>query len=136
MLQTSENPNASAMNTQQRPMESPVIVKSINRGITSMREDALEQAVNKTPQTITNKQGYDLMYPTHKSFYEDKKYFVFDSNYNTMENALVKTFEDAVNEGFGQRKLRGKQITHVDEIKDRKLNFNWNNIPGVSISDN
>ena len=44
-----------------RPMEAPIIVKSINRGITDMRTDAYNQAVQKTPQTVSNRQAYDLI---------------------------------------------------------------------------
>jgi len=120
-----------------REMETPQIVKSINRGITSMREDAYQQAVDKTHQTVSNRQAFDLMYPSHKAYYEDKKFFVFDNNYKDMEGALINTFEKAVNEGFGDKnvKAQGKgrinNIRHVDEIKDHKINVDFGMIPAV-----
>ena len=122
-----------------KPMEAPVIVKSINRGITDMRTDAYNQAVQKTPQTVSNRQAYDIMYPDHKSYYEDKKFFVFDGDYNRMENALINTFEKAVDEGLGDNTVKalgnGKinNIKHVDEIKDGKINVNFGQIPAVII---
>jgi hypothetical protein len=106
-------------------MEAPIIVKSINRGITSMKEDAWNQAVGMTPQSISNRQAYDLFYPNHKSYYEDKKFFIFDKNYNQMEKALVDTFERAVDSSIN------KNIKHVDELRDPKLNVDFDRIPRV-----
>ena len=110
-------------------MEAPKIVKSIHRGITSMREDAWNQAVGKTPQTMSNRQAFDVMYPDHKSFYADKQFFIFDRNYEKMQKALVKTFERAVDNSLnhGHKKL----IESVDEIRDTKLNVDFGDIPRV-----
>jgi len=109
-------------------MEAPQIVKSINRGITSMRQDAWGQAVGKTPQTASNRQAYDIMYPNHQSYYKDKRYFIFDQNYKDMENALVDTFEKAVNDSFSSKK---HDYISVDELEGKNVNVNFDKIPRV-----
>ena len=56
-----------------------------------------------------------------------------------MENALINTFEKAVDEGLGDNAVKalgnGKinNIKHVDEIKDGKINVNFDQIPAVII---
>ena len=112
-------------------MEAPTIVKSIHRGITSMREDAWNQAVGKTPQTMSNRQAFDVMYPTHKSFYDDKQFFIFDKNYNKMEKALLKTFEKAVDDSFNHNQT--KSFDSVDQISDKKMNVDFGNVPRVCL---
>lgn len=109
-------------------MEAPIIVKSIGRGVTSAREEAWNRAVGMTPQAISNTQAFNVMYPTHKSYYDDKKFFVFDKNYETMEKALVSTFEDAVDAS-----LKNPDLKDVDDIKRPlpKLNVNYSRIPRV-----
>jgi hypothetical protein len=109
-------------------MEAPIIVKSIDRGITSMRQDAWNGAVAKTPQSISNRQAYDLMYPTHKSYYDDKRFYIFDKNYDLMEKALVDTFERAVDSS-----LKNKNMKSVDEIADKKINVDYSRIPTVRL---
>jgi len=109
-------------------MEAPTIVKSINRGVTSMSEDAYNKAIGKTPQTASNRQAYDIMYPNHKSYYKDKRFFIFDKNYDKMEKSLIDTFENAVDTSLHNK----HKIIHVDEIEDKIINVNYDNIPRVS----
>lgn len=120
-----------------REMEAPVIVKSIGRGITSMREDIMDRAISNTPQSVSNRAAYDIMYPTHESYYNDKKYFVFDENFEKVEKVLINSFEKAVNEGLTDPKVKPNHkgyinnIEHVDEIKDTNLKFDFDKVPRV-----
>ncbi len=107
-------------------MEAPTIVKSIHRGITSMAEDAHSMAVSNTPQSISNRQSFDVIYPNHKAYYEDKRFFIFDRNYDTMEKALVDTFEKAVDSSIN------KNIRTVDAVKQPiKMDVDFDRIPRV-----
>lgn len=110
-------------------MEAPKIVKSIHRGITSMSEDAWNQAVGKTPQTMSNRQAFDVVYPDHKSFYADKQFFIFDRNYEKMQKALVHTFEKAVDDSLN--KGHTKLFESVDQFGDAKINVDFGGVPKV-----
>ena len=91
-----------------------------------MRTDVWDQAVGKTKQTVTNRQAYDVVYPNHKAYYEDKKWFVFDKNYKQMEKALVNTFEEAVDNS-----LKNPNLKDVDDIKEKKISVKFDKIPQV-----
>lgn len=122
-----------------REMETPVIVKSINRGITSMRDDAIQQAVDRTPQVVPNREAFNAIYPTHRAYYDDKRFFVFDKNYYDMQKELIKTFEQAVDSSFTNHKVKAQNngrinnIKDVEEIKNKNLNVNFDNIPRVKL---
>jgi len=109
----------------ERNMEAPLIVPSIHRGITSMAQDAVSQAIDRTPQTLSNRQAYDVIYPKHKDYYRDKRFFIFDKNYKNMESSLIKTFEEAVDSSIN------KKIKHVDELDGKQVNVNFDKVPRV-----
>lgn len=104
--------------------EAPVIVKSINRGITSIEDDAKALAISRMDQVISNTEAYNMKYSSLKNYYDDKKMFVFDQNYKKMEDALIDSFEKSI------RDVSNKNIISVDQIKNR-IPIDVSSIPTV-----
>jgi len=118
---------------QEPNMESPVIVKSINRGITSMIQDAKDMAVQRVPQTVSNKGVYDLMYQKHSDYYEDKKLFIFDPMFEKVETALINTFEKAVQETILPKSKNAILVDDIKDIKNPILGITDEVVPRVNI---
>lgn len=80
-------------------------------------------------QTITNRQAYDLVYPTHQDYYKDKRFIVFDRNFNQVEDYLLNQFKSAIDSAIdysGNGKLE-----HVDSFDKSKVNLR-----GVNLQNN
>jgi hypothetical protein len=55
-----------------------------------------DRLANQIEQTITNRQAYDLLYPNHESYYNDKKFLVLDRNLNQVEDYLLNQFKQTI----------------------------------------
>ena len=79
------------------------------------------RVADKSSQSISNRQAYDALYPSHKSWYDEKKFVVLDKNFNDMENFLLNQFKDTLNKQFDYSKT--KNIKHVDDLDKNQLNI-------------
>jgi hypothetical protein len=66
-------------------------------------------------QKVSNTQAYDIIYPNHQAYYEDKKFHIFDSNFQRTEDYLLNEFKKAIDEKVDYSAY--KNIQHVDDIK-------------------
>jgi len=98
-------------------LETPQIVKSLGY---NEPFDVMGRVAERSSQSITNRQAYDALYPSHKSWYDEKKFVVLDKNFNEMENYLLNQFKDTLNKQFDYSKT--KNIKHVDELDKGQLN--------------
>jgi hypothetical protein len=100
-------------------LESPTIVKSLGY---AEPFDVMGKVAGKSSQTISNRQAYDTLYPSHKSWYDEKKFVVLDKNFNDMENYLLNQFKETLNKQFDFK--TAKNIKHVDELDKSQVNVN------------
>ncbi len=100
-------------------LESPQIVKSFGY---PGQFDPEQRVAQQTEQRITNRQAYDLVYPTHKSYYEDKKFHVFDKNYQQVEDYLLKQFKSTLDSAIDYKE--NKNLVSVDDFDKSKIDFN------------
>jgi hypothetical protein len=92
----------------------------------------MDKVAQRTSQTITNTQAYDILYPSHKSWYDEKKFVVLDKNFNDMENFLLNQFKDSLNKQFDYSTT--KNIKHVDELDRSQIHLStmdFNAMPKV-----
>jgi hypothetical protein len=78
-----------------------------------------------TPQVVTNRQAYDITYKSHEDYYKDRQIRVFDSNFDKMEEYLVKNFRESISKAvdFGAN----KNLKDVKDLDRNTLNANrWN----------
>jgi hypothetical protein len=85
-----------------------------------------------TPQVVTNRQAYDIVYKSHEDYYKDRQIHVFDSNFDKMENYLVQNFRESINKAIDFKSTR---ILDVKDLDRNALNVKaWNvheNLPRV-----
>jgi hypothetical protein len=88
-----------------------------------------DRLANQMEQTITNRQAYDLLYPTHESYYNDKKFLVLDRNFNQVEDYLLNQFKQTIDSAIDYNS--NSKLEHVD-------NFNKNsvNLQGMNLQNN
>ncbi len=101
-----------------RNLETPQMVKSLGYPESF---DVMGRVASKSTQTISNRQAYDSIYPSHKSWYDEKKFVVLDKNFNDMENVLLGQFKDTLNKQF--EFSTAKKITHVEEFDKNRINL-------------
>lgn len=97
-------------------MESPTIVKSLGY---QDPFDIQSRVAAKSSQTISNRQAYDALYPSHKSWYDEKRFVVLDKNFNEVENYLLGQFKDTLSRQFDY--TTAKNIKHVDELDKNQI---------------
>jgi hypothetical protein len=100
-----------------RNLESPTIVKSLGY---QEPFNVMDRVASQSSQTISNRQAYDSMYPSHKSWYDEKKFVVLDKNFDDMQNFLLKQFKDTLNKQFDYSAT--KNIQHVEELDKNQIN--------------
>ena len=79
--------------------------------------NVMDRVAVKSTQTISNRQAYDALYPSHKSWYNEKKFIVLDKNFEDMENNLLKGFKQSLDNQFGF--VDTKKIKHVEMNKSQ-----------------
>merc|ERR1711957_307738 len=89
--------------------EAPSIVKSLGPD-----PSPFGRAAGKSEQSISNRQAYDSIYPSHKSWYDEKKFVVIDKNFEMMEKELLGQFKQNLDAKFDFK--ASKNIKHVDEL--------------------
>jgi len=77
------------------------------------------RVASQSTQSISNRQAYDSLYPSHKAWYDEKKFVVLDKNFNDMENYLLNQFKDTLNKQFDYSTT--KNIKHVDELDKNQI---------------
>ncbi len=86
-----------------------------------------------TPQVVTNRQAYDIVYKSHEDYYKDRQIHVFDSNFDKMENYLVQNFRESINKAIDFKST--KNLVDVKDLDRNTLNVKkWNvheNLPRV-----
>lgn len=99
-----------------RNLESPTIVKTLGY---QEPFDVMGRVASQSTQSISNKQAFDSLYPSHKSWYDEKKFIVLDKNFNDMENYLLGQFKNTLNKQFDYSAT--KKIMHVDELDKNQI---------------
>ena len=95
-------------------LESPSIVKSLGPD-----PSPFGRAAGKSEQSISNKQAYDSIYPSHKSWYDEKRFIVIDKNFEMMEKNLLGQFKQNLDAKFDFAAT--KNVKHVDELDQNDI---------------
>lgn len=61
------------------------------------------------------------MYPTHEDYYKDKRFIVFDKNFNQSEEYLLNQFKSAIDSAFDF--TSNKNLERVEDFKKEKVNL-------------
>lgn len=72
-------------------------------------------------QTITNKQAFDLVYPTHREYYNDKRFVVFDDNFNRVEEYLLNQFKSTIDSAFNYNS--NQNLVDVKDFNKNSINL-------------
>ena len=94
-------------------METPQIVPSVGTPIVDPF-NLMDRLAEKETQTITNRQAYDIIYPTHRSYYDDKRFVVYDKNFDKTEEYLLNQFKSAIDSAVNYSNTTN--VFHVDEF--------------------
>jgi len=104
-------------------MESPRIVKNLGTGYDQF--NLQNRLALMTPQRVTNRQAYDIVYNSHQDYYKDRQIRVFDNNFEQMENYLIKEFKEGITKAIDFK--ANKNLQHVADLDRRTLNVqDWN----------
>ncbi len=106
-------------------LESPTIVPSLGY---ENRFNVQDRVAERLPQTISNRQAYDLVYPTHQDYYKDKRFVVFDRNFNQVEDFLLNQFKSAIDSAIDY--TSNSNLEHVDKFDKSKVNLKGINLQG------
>lgn len=83
--------------------------------------DVLGRVAAKSTPTVSNEQAYDAIYPSHKAWYDEKKYMVIDNNFSQVENTLLNVFEDTLDKGLD--KNQAKNLKHAENFDKDQFNI-------------
>jgi hypothetical protein len=107
-------------------MEAPTIVKSLG---SAQPFNIQDRVASKLDQTISNRQAYDLIYPSHQAYYNDKRFIVLDRNFQQTEEYLLNQFKSAIDSVIDYSS--NKNLVHVDDFNKNKVNLR-----GVNLQNN
>ena len=98
-------------------LETPVIIPNKNIPINEPfnMNQRLAQGKNSP---LSNSQRFDVLHPNHESYYDQRKYTIYDSNYKVNHEDLLKQFKANL-----QKVLNSNGIKS-DNVEDYKLNLN------------
>jgi hypothetical protein len=95
--------------------------------------DVLDRVAKKVNPTVSNQEAYNAIYPSHKSWYDEKKYKVLDENFMIMEKSLLNAFQDTLDKGFDKEK--SKTLTHAEDFDRSQFDINsidFSKVPSVN----
>lgn len=99
-------------------LETPTIVKSLGY---PQQFNVGDRVAQQLDQTVTNRQAFDLLYPTHQDYYNDKKFVVLDRNFQQVEEYLLGQFKSAIDSAIDY--AGNANLVSVDDFDKSKVNF-------------
>ena len=112
-------------------MEAPIYRKDIPPAYQA-DFDVLGRVASKTNPTVSNEQGYNAIYPDHKSWYDEKKYKVIDTNFSRQEDGLLTEFQETLDKGFDKK--ANKNLKHAEDFDKSQFdvkNMGFTRVPRV-----
>jgi hypothetical protein len=110
----------STSNNSNPNFETPTIVSRNFQDITS-------RVAGATGQSISNSAAFDAVYRDHQDYYNNRRFFVFDKNFNKMENYMLDGFRKQLDANINYN----PNIQHASSIERNKLNIDFSNTPYV-----
>lgn len=109
-------------------LSSPTLIKPVMKDSIGYgnRYNVEHRVAQKQGQQITNKGAFNVVYKSHKDYYDkDKKFYVLDNNFAEEEQYLLNGFSEAV-----QKQVKwDKDLEHVDDYKDGGSKISFENAP-------
>jgi len=121
---TNSNPTRFKETSAQSNFENPVIVRTKDRTY----NDITSRVADGTTQAISNSAAFDIQYKNRQAFYDERKLFIFDKNFNDMENYLLDNFKKQIDSGINY----SASITHASDIDRHRLNVNTKDAPYIT----
>lgn len=106
-------------NAADQGMEAPVIVSRNFQEVSS-------RVTSSTPQTISNSAAFDVVHRGRGDYYDTRRLFIFDKNFNQMENYMLDGFKKQIDAN-----IKYSNEEHADNYEKRSLNINTNDAPYV-----
>jgi len=72
-------------------------------------------------QQRSNKDAFDLIYPTHRAYYNDKRFIVFDKNFDKVEQNLLTSFQNTI--GGAVNFPDNAVLVHARDFDKNRVNF-------------
>lgn len=110
----------SLSNKNEPGFETPTIVSRNFQDITS-------RVAGSTPQSISNSAAFDVAYRDRQDYYNNRRFFVFDKNFNKMENYMLDGFKKQLDANINYDPKR----EHASSIERNQLNIDFSNTPYV-----
>jgi hypothetical protein len=104
-------------------LEAPTIVKSLG-----YRDpfDVKDRVAQSRDQVLTNRETYDIVYPDHRSYYNDKRFIVLDKAFNDTEEYLLKELKQTLDMKLDYN--ANAKLVHVDDLDRSKIDLNGLNL--------
>ena len=112
-----------ASNSKVENMESPVIYSRNYQDITG-------RVASGTAQSISNSAAFDTVYRDRQDYYNNRRFFVFDSNFNKMENYMLNGFKNQLDANINYN----ANEEHVSGFEKKKLNIDYSGAPYVRVN--
>lgn len=94
--------------------------------------DVLGRVAGKTNPTVKNSEAYNAVYSSHKDWYDEKKYKVFDTNFSKMENSLLNEFQETLDNGLDKKTAMNlKHAENFDKSQFDVKNIGFSRVPRV-----
>ena len=80
-----------------------------------------DRIAERLDQTISNRQAYDIVYPTHEDYYKDKRFIVIDKNFEKVEDSLLNQLKSAIDSSIDYSS--NSKLVHVENFDKSKVNL-------------
>ena len=112
-------------------MESPIYRKDIPPAYQA-DFDVLGGVAAKTNPRVSNEQAYNAIYSSHKDWYDEKKYKVFDNNFSRVERSLLNVFQDTLDRGLNKESAKNLKFAEdFDKSQFNVKSIDFSKIPRV-----
>merc|ERR1712032_1047666 len=127
-LRKDQSPNQKIPNEN---MEAPIYRKDIAPAYQA-DFDVLGRVASASTPTVSNEQGYNAIYPDHKSWYDEKKYKVIDTDFARQEDGLLTEFQETLDKGFDKKANKNLKLAeNFDKSQFDIKNMEFKRIPKV-----
>jgi hypothetical protein len=80
-----------------------------------------KKIAEKYDQTISGKQSFDVLYPDHKTYYNDKRVIIFDKNFKEVENYFLNDFKNTIDMAIDYSK--NKNLQRAEDFKSASIDL-------------
>jgi hypothetical protein len=81
--------------------------------------DVMSRVARGRDQVVSNREAFDIIYPNHQAYYDDKKFIVFDRKFKETEEYLLNQFKQELDSQIDYK--GNKNLSHASDYKKPDL---------------